>query len=268
MTDRYWQRARRRDRLVGFGWTALVGGSAIAGWFIGGYWQEAPLGLFAGLSVACLLSLLIIDDEIRATTGGTFALGVPVIYVLVVVTEVPLVAAGLVPFSIHRMFLTPLIGAVVGTAVVVLSALKGAAKLIADRPRAPSGGPRDFTATILWGLSVRAGTAFLIASGFVVFPIDRGPAVMVLGVSWGIVAGCSQAVFTVLLDRQPVRTGWSRIVVIEFMLALLLIGVAIAALKDHAHRWLLQLPVAAAITCAVTFAVVDFGARVFARLRS
>jgi hypothetical protein len=122
-------------RLIGMAWTVLTGGFAVGGWFVRHrYWHEPTLGACAGLFAAFLV-WGVTDKDTRgeiAVAGGSFALGVPAIYVLVLLTELPLLAFGLIPFSLYRFVLTPLLGAAVGTGLMVVFSLKGAYSQIAD----------------------------------------------------------------------------------------------------------------------------------------
>ena len=69
---------------------------------------------------------------------------------------------------------------------------------------------------------MRAAAAFMIAGGFII-PDENTAALVTLGALWGVVSAVVQALFTVLLDRKPLRDTWFRIAVIEVLLAVGLI---------------------------------------------
>jgi hypothetical protein len=87
---RRWRREVSRRRLIGMAWTVLTGGFAVGGWFVGHrYWHEPTLGVCVGL-FAVFLVWGVTDKDTRgeiAVAGGSFALGVPAIYVLVLLTS-------------------------------------------------------------------------------------------------------------------------------------------------------------------------------------
>jgi hypothetical protein len=187
-----------------------------------------------------------------------FLLGVPLIYVLVLLTEIPLTAFGLVPFSAHAYFVRPALGALTGTGLCVLLNLKGTFSKVLDRMNSTPGGD-SWAGMRQWffdGMSYRTGIAFMVAALFVI-PRPTVDALITVGAAWGVVAAAVQLVFTVHADRQPVREAWLRILVIEFLLACFLYLALVQAIFNHSvARQALELIPPAALTCAATYGVV------------
>jgi len=269
-SQRRWRREQWRRRLVGVAWAILTGGLAVGGWFVGHlYWHDPTLGVFAGLFGAFLVWGMT-DKRTRiefAIAGACFAVGVPAIYVLALLTELPLLAAGIIPFSLHRFVVTPLLGAAVGTGLMVLWSLKGAYSKIAE-PRRYGEERADFRETFLSGLSMRAAVAFVIAGGFII-PAESVAALVMLGALWGALSAVVQALFTSLLDREPLHDAWFRIILVEILLSLGLIVGLINGINDHAVFWTtLELIPPAAVACVATFGALELIAKIVTRLRT
>jgi hypothetical protein len=64
-------------------------------------------------------------------------------------TELPLLAVGLIPFNLDRFVVTPLIGAAVGTSLMVLWSVKGTYSKAAESRGFGDERP-DFRHTLLW----------------------------------------------------------------------------------------------------------------------
>jgi hypothetical protein len=261
--SRHWYRGLPWYVRFGLG-VLLTGGLGAAGWLIGyRFGHNANAEEFAAMTSASLVILIYgaADAEMRPFIVGSvmaFLLGVPLIYVLVLLTEFPLTAFGLVPFSAHAYFVRPVLGALAGTGLCVLLNLKATASKALDRMNSTPGGD-PLAGMREWffdGLSFRTGIAFMLAALFVI-PRPTVDALITIGAAWGIVAAAVQLVFTVHADRQPVREAWLRILLIEILLAFGLITTLIGAISNHPLApQALELVSPAALTCAATYGVV------------
>ncbi len=242
----------------------LGGVLGLIGWYFG-----HTIGFYAGLFTAGLVyCVATLDEAIDVIIGSivVFVLGVPLIYGLVLLTQIPLLAFGLISFGAHAFFVSSILGALAGTGFCALLNLRGTLskglggedlvhliteyrlprrELAADNPAAER--PR-LNELFLIGVSVRGPFAFLIAGLFVV-PEHKVAAMIAFGAAWGMVFAAAQSFFTVLVDRKSVRDGWFSIVLVELILAILLVG----AIFDH---WLLEVVLPAAVACAVTYGLV------------
>ena len=246
-------------------WALLTVGFGMGGWFLGHrFWHDPPTGAIAGLLVLVVvygvtdaaIRLVIVDSII------TFFLGVPLIYTLVLLAQLPLLAFGLVPFSMHTYLVNPIRGALVGTGLSVLFNLKGT--LSASSESGSDDGRAALHRLFLAGVELRLPVAFLIAALFIV-PGHKPAALIILGALWGIVAAGVLAVFTVLVDHETVRSGWPLIALVEIVL---MVGGLITVLPDYSRLGLtLALVLPAAIACAVTYGVVDLIATATSLLR-
>jgi hypothetical protein len=204
----------------------------------------------AGLAYGAIYAKtrVIIVDSIMV-----FLLGVPLIYTLVLLIQIPLLAFGLVPFSAHTYFATSILGALVGTGLGVLWNLKGT---FSKASESTDDEQFDMQRWFFDGVSFRTAIAFVIAAFFVV-PQPKPAALITLGVAWGVVAAAVQLVFTVLVDHESVRKGWLRIVIVEILVVLILL---VGLLTNIPHLLImsqtLELGLSAALACAMTYGLV------------
>jgi hypothetical protein len=261
--SRRWYRGLPWYARFGLG-TLFASGLGAAGWLIGyRFWHNAHAEEAAAMTSASLVTLVYgaADAKMRPFVVDSvmaFLLGVPLIYVLVLLTEIPVTALGLVPFSAHAYFVRPVLGALVGTGLCVLLNLKGMSSKVLDRMNSTPG-EDPWAGMRQWffdGLSFRTGIAFMVAALFVI-PRPTMDALITVGAAWGIVAAAVQLVFTVHADRQPVREAWLRILLIEFLLAFGLILTLAQAISNHSlARQALELVPPAVLTCAATYGAV------------
>lgn len=247
----------------------LGGVFGLIGWYFGHLYHQPGIGFCAGLFTAGLIySVATLDEAIDVILGSimAFVVGVPVIYALVLFTQIPLLAFGLITFSAHAFFVSSIFGALVGTG---FCALLNLAKTLSGRSddekmihliieyRMHGVVATDDSAAeqprlrerFLMGLSIFSPFAFLIAGLFVV-PEHKVAAMITFGAAWGMVFAAAQSFFTVLVNRKSVRDGWISIVVVGlFLLSLGLVD----AIFNH---WMLEVVLPAAIACAVTYGLV------------
>jgi hypothetical protein len=221
----------------------LSGVFGLIGWYFGHWYHHANIGLYAGLFTAGLIYFVMtIDEAIDVILKSiiTFVLGVPIIYGLVLLTQIPLLVFDLISFSAHTFFVSSILGALAGTGLVALVTLSKVLDSGAAQPR--------LNELFLISASLQGPLAFLIAGSFVV-PEHEVAAMIAFGTAWGMVFAAAQSFFTVLVDRKSVRDGWFSIILVEFLLAPFLV----LAIFQH---WLLEVVLPAAIACAVTYGLV------------
>ena len=226
----------------------LGGVFGLFGWYFGHSYHQPTIGFYAGLFTAGVIyCLATLDEAIDVILESiiAFVLGVPLIYGLVLLTQIPLLAFGLISFSVHAFFVSSILGALVGTGFCVLYNLRATLSKgldsVAEQPR--------LNELFLIGLSLWWGPGAFLLAGLFVVPEHKVAAMIVFGAAWGMVFAAAQSFFTVLVDRKSVRDGWSSIVLVEFLLAIVLLG----AIFDH---WLLEVVLPAAFACAVTYGLV------------
>lgn len=248
-------------------WTVYAAAFAAGGWWIGQrYWDESVGGVFVGLAVAALVAAFFGEHTRPVMLLGTAFLlaGVPTIYALVLLAQLPVLAAGQLDFSPRAFFRQSLLGAVVGTALMVLYGIRGTFNA-AIEPR--HGGRFNRQEHFVEGMSLRIAVAFLVACLFVL-PNNRPIAMIMLGTMWGIVVAAVQAVFTVLVDGDPIRDGWARVIGAECVLGLGLVVGVLSGLFDHPMLWgTLQLVPAAAATCAAAYGLLHLAGAGLTRIR-
>ncbi|HEY5988897.1 MAG TPA: hypothetical protein VIV12_21330 [Streptosporangiaceae bacterium] len=269
MDDRFGRSYRGLPQAVRSGLGGLCfGGFCVGGWFVGRrFWHDPTPGVFAGLGVASLVygaaytkTRAIIVDSIMV-----FFLGVPLIYSLVLITQIPLLVLGLVPFNAHAYFVTPILGATVGTGMCTLYNLKGT---LSKASESTTDQRFDMQRWFFDGVSYRTAIAFVLAALFVV-PATKPAALITLGVAWGAVAAAVQIIFIVLFDHESVREGWLRIVMVEVLLAVCVwLGLAFGISNHPVVGQTLELGLPAALTVAVTYGLVYLIATVGTLLRA
>jgi len=228
---------------------AVLGGVfGLIGWYFGHWYHHATIGLWVGLSVAGLIYAASTEETSGITfeSIAVFILGVPLVYGLVLFTQISLLVFGLISFSAHTFFVRSILGALVGTGVCAALNLRGTVSsglgaIANDEP--PELNKRFWT-----GLSLRAPFAFMIAGTFVI-PGHKFSAIVAFGAAWGMVAAAAVSFFTVLVERKSVREGWFSIAVAEYILVILLFG-------GIFHHALLELALPAALACAATYGLI------------
>lgn len=269
MGDRLGRWYRGLPRAVRFGiWALFVVGFCGGGWLAGRRFSHDPtLGVLAGLGVAGFVYGAIYADTrvIIVDSIMTFLLGVPLIYLLVLLVQIPLLAFGLVPFSAHTYYVNSIFGALVSTGVSVLGNVKGTFEKASE---SSTDKRFDMQRWFLNGVSFRTAIAFVLASLFVV-PGAKPLAMITLGVAWGVVAATVQLVFTVLVDHESVREGWPQIVILEVLVVMcLLVGLAIGISNYPVVGQSLELGIPAVLSCAVTYGLVYLIATATTQLRA
>lgn len=185
-------------------WTIAVGVVGTIGYLVGDrYFHSGLNGVFVILATCGFLAVMLDPDnqDIALHAVGAFLFMVPTVYVLSLLVRLVLVTSELQPFTAHDFFWLPFVGALAGSAGRVLAGLKGAFEKAAEsRPgRRDDEADRHFLAT----LPYRVPLAFLVA-GLVGLP-ERPLAMVVVGISWGVVHTAASLVDTLLIDRRPVR---------------------------------------------------------------
>lgn len=250
----------------------LGGVFGLIGWDVGRWYHQPDIGFCAGLFTAGIISSVAIFDEAIDVIFGSitaFVVGVPLIYGLVLLTQIPLLVFGLITFSAHAFFVSSIIGALVGTGFCTLinlartiSGRSDNEKLIhliiwarmyrvVDTGDSEAEQPGWLHERFMMGLSVFGPYAFLIAGLFVVPEHEHKVAAMIaFGAAWGMVFAAALSFFTVLVDRKPVRDGLISIVVVEIVL------LSVGLVYGIFSHWLLEVVLPAITACAVTYGLV------------
>lgn len=242
------------DYLIWF-WAFLAGVVALFGWYLGHWYHwSSPAGLTVGLCVVGVAYGLT-DSDYRYTVAGsamTFLVGVPLLYVLVLVAQLPLMGLGLVSARPHSYLVGPIRGALVGCTFAVLWNAKGVLELVAKHHL-------DVREEFWRGASFRASLAFMIAGGFVLPGLaeHKSAAAIALGLMCGVIAAGAMVAFTVLVIGKTLRQGWFELLWVEGALLLTLIGVLFVGLYNRPLMLdLLELLAAMAFACALTYAAI------------
>jgi hypothetical protein len=239
--------------------TVLLGGLCLVAWYFGRFYHHPAMGLYIGMAIAGLIYGLTTERTSSVTSEAimAFLVGVPLIYALVLLTQVPLLVLGLIPYSAHTYFVTSIAGALVGAGFCALGSLYATLKDAVDAIAHHEVGAIE-ERSFLMRVSFRAPLGFLAAVGFVLAGHKLGAtAMLVLGTAAGMVAAAAQSIFTVMADHRSVREGWLLILVIEFLLALGLAGGLFEGIFNHSLvRPTMELVLSAAIACAVTYGLV------------
>jgi hypothetical protein len=252
----------------------LVAGFLLSPLFLGRLYWLAPAVVLYGLGTAGLVAS-IKDPESRVIMASglvVFLLGVPLIYLLVLLIQIPMLALGLVPFRAHTYFVRSIFGALAGTGLVVLWNLKGTFQKAAESSESWAGKRIDMWRWFWDGMSFRIAMAFVLAGLFAVPGGPKPAALIALGVAWGVVAAAIQLAYTVVADHEPVRAGLPRIVVVEVVVVTCLLFGLLRGIsgisKPATIGQALELGLPAALTCAVTYGLVYLTATVTAWLRA
>jgi hypothetical protein len=204
-------------------WALAICGPALIVWYVTRGYVHSPFGrghwspgqvLYPVVVIAsgiyCLTSaiaLTIIFDSILA-----FLLGVPLIYALTLLTQAPLLAPGLIPFSTHTYFGTSALGAVAGCCWLATANAKATLKR-------PAEGGRESIHVAFWdGAALAAPFAFVTAIAFPVHGHRAAGVWIVIGTMAGIVAAAATSLFAALAHDGPAGDESLNLMVLELVL--------------------------------------------------
>lgn len=241
-------------------WVFIAGVVGLFGWYLGHWYHwSSPVGLTVGLCVVGIAYGLT-DSTYRCTVAGsalTFLVGVPLLYVLVLFAQLPLMGLGLASFRPQLYLADPVRGALAGCTFAVLWNAKGVSELVAKHHL-------DVREEFWRGASFRAPLAFLIAGGFVLpgLAVHKPAAMLALGIMCGVIAAGAVSAFVVLVAGKTLRQGWSDLLWVAGALLFATIGVLFAGIYNRPllPAGLILLP-AMAFTCALSYAAICLVAR-------
>ena len=233
---------------------AIVPG--VVGWFVGNsLGGHGEAGLLAGYGVLALLIALIdrASGPVTLRAFAAFLLGLPVVFVLVVLVKLLLQLLDLASFPARELWLTSLWGALVGSGLAVGTAWLGTMRKASAR--SPYEPRLDIDEVFHFMLSFRFPLALLIAA---IFGLpDTAGARAVVGGFWGVLAGVGAVLYATLVDEKPVRAAWFHIIIAELLLVL---GVVAVLVEGSGLTAALQLTGPASVACVVTYLVAWAGA--------